>query len=121
MCVPQERLKKTNKLVKKAPKAVHHSHSTGELHGESEGNLHASGSGDGQLARADRTPPNFAALLKSFGSARRSSSAKTDGGPSSSGLHSGALQESLRDTELGLQQPSPYKQAVCSCACSSGI
>ena len=69
----QERLKKTNKLVKKAPKAVQHSHSTGELRAEANGQ--SSGTSN-QLARNDRSPQNFAALLKSLGSAKRSSLGK---------------------------------------------
>ncbi len=69
----QERLKKTNKLVKKAPRAVHHSHSTGELRAEADGQ--SSGTSN-QLTRNDRSPQNFAALLKSLGSAKRTSLVK---------------------------------------------
>ncbi|CAL8461872.1 g1403 [Coccomyxa elongata] len=68
----QERLKKTNKLVKKAPRAVHHSHSTGELRAEADGQAGISN----QLTRDDRSPQNFAALLKSLGSAKRTSLVK---------------------------------------------
>ena len=75
----QERLKKTNKLVKKPAKAVTHSKSTGEL-GADPNVLQPSGPKH-QLSRNDRSQPNFTTLLKSFGSAKRAS-VKANGTPS---------------------------------------
>ena len=81
-------MKKTNKLVKKPAKMVPHSHSAGELRAEADG--HLASAANKQLTRNDRSPQNFAALLKTFGSAKRSS-AKANGAssgmPSSSTFH----------------------------------
>lgn len=65
----QERLKKTNRIVKKAPKeALQHSRSTGDLARTGDAGE------DGVITRNDNSPPNLAALLKGFGSRRRKSS-----------------------------------------------